>query len=195
VWHETVEQANDKHEPQAFDSEHPLFILYTSGTTVKRSILHTTAATDPGLVHPLVRLRLKAETDVHWCAADIGWITALAHRLRSLSNGATQVMYEAPRNPAPRRSGRSSTIQGQHPVHAPTLIRTMMKWGDESRPSTTCRRCASSAASASDQPEPGCGTATVGHNNAPVVDTWWQTETADDDLAAARRDRTKPARR
>ena len=136
-WHETVEQASPEHQAQPFDAEHPLFILYTSGTTGKpKGILHTTGGylTQASYTHHAV-FDLKPETDVYWCTADIGWVTGHSYIVYGpLSNGATQVMYEGtPGHPGPATaSGRSSTsTRCRSSTRRPPLIRTMMKWGDD----------------------------------------------------------------
>ena len=96
-WHDVVDRQPTRTRRQAFDSEHPLFILYTSGTTAKpKGILHTTGGylTQVSWTHHAV-FDLKAETDVYWCAADIGWVTGHSYIVYGpLSNGATSVMYE-----------------------------------------------------------------------------------------------------
>ncbi len=135
-WHETVEQASPEHKPQPFDAEHPLFILYTSGTTGKpKGILHTTGGylTQTSYTHYAV-FDLKPETDVYWCTADIGWVTGHSYIVYGpLSNGATQVMYEG--TPDTPDRDRFWELVDKYKVSilytAPTLIRTMMKWGDD----------------------------------------------------------------
>ena len=96
-WHEIVDRQPAEHVAESFDSEHPLFILYTSGTTAKpKGIFHTTGGylTQASYTHRAV-FDLKPETDIFWCTADVGWITGHSYVVYGpLINGATQVMYE-----------------------------------------------------------------------------------------------------
>ncbi|MFC4063832.1 acetate--CoA ligase [Actinoplanes subglobosus] len=183
-WHETVEQASPSHEAQAFDSEHPLFILYTSGTTGKpKGILHTTGGylTQASYTHHAV-FDLKPETDVYWCTADIGWVTGHSYIVYGpLSNGATQVMYEG--TPDTPDRGRFWQIVDKYKVSilytAPTLIRTMMKWGDDipAKYDLSSLRVLGSVGEPINPEAWIWYRENVGRERTPIVDTWWQTET------------------
>jgi acetyl-CoA synthetase len=183
-WHETVEQASPEHKPQAFDAEHPLFILYTSGTTGKpKGILHTTGGflTQVSYTHHAV-FDHKADSDVYWCTADIGWVTGHSYIVYGpLSNCATQVMYEG--TPDTPHKGRFWEIVDKYKVSllytAPTLIRTMMKWGDDipAKYDLSSLRVLGSVGEPINPEAWMWYRQNVGRERAPIVDTWWQTET------------------
>lgn len=183
-WHETVETASPEHTAQPFDSEHPLFILYTSGTTARpKGILHTTGGylTQASYTTHAV-FDLKPETDVYWCTADIGWVTGHSYIVYGpLSNGATQVMYEG--TPDTPHKGRFWEIVDKYRVSilytAPTLIRTMMKWGEDI-PAGFDLSSLRLLGSVGEPINPEAWMwyrQFVGRGELPVVDTWWQTET------------------
>jgi acetyl-CoA synthetase len=183
-WHETVEQASPEHTAQSFDSEHPLFILYTSGTTGKpKGILHTTGGylTQAAYTQWAV-FDLKPENDVYWCTADIGWVTGHSYIVYGpLANGATEVMYEG--TPDTPDRGRFWQIVDRYKVSilytAPTLIRTMMKWGDDipAGYDLSSLRVLGSVGEPINPEAWMWYRENIGHNRTPVVDTWWQTET------------------
>ncbi|HEV2802347.1 MAG TPA: acetate--CoA ligase [Pyrinomonadaceae bacterium] len=182
-WHELVETVSTDCPPAELDSEHPLFILYTSGTTGKpKGILHTTAGY---LLWAHLTTKwvfdLKDE-DTYWCTADIGWVTGHSYVVYGpLSNGATTLMYEgAPNWPEPDRFWR---IIERHRVQifytAPTAIRAFIKWGEQ----WVLKHDLSSLRLLGTVGEPINPEAwmwyreVVGGGRCPIVDTWWQTET------------------
>ncbi|MEA2287925.1 MAG: acetyl-CoA synthetase [Solirubrobacteraceae bacterium] len=185
VWfHEALEAADAECEAEPLDAEHPLFILYSSGSTAKpKGIQHTTAGYLTGVTwtHRYV-FDLKPEQDVYWCSADVGWITGHSYIVYGpLSNGATSVMYEgAPDYPDKDIWWELCERYGVTIFYtAPTAIRACMKWGvkyPESHDLSTLRLLGTVG-------EPINPKAwlwywkVIGGGRCPVVDTWWQTET------------------
>jgi acetyl-CoA synthetase len=183
-WHDAVGGASPKHEAEPHDSEHPLFILYTSGTTAKpKGIEHTTGGylTQAAYTHKVV-FDLKPETDVYWCTADIGWVTGHTYVVYGpLANGATQVMYEGtPDTPHKARWWELVEKYGVTILYtAPTAIRTFMKWGDElpAQHDLSSLRVLGSVGEPINPEAWMWYRRVIGADRTPVVDTWWQTET------------------
>ena len=183
-WHEALAAAGPTHAVVGHDSEHPLFILYTSGTTGQpKGILHTTGGflTQCAYTNTVVH-DVHPDTDVYWCTADVGWVTGHSYIVYGpLANGATQVIYEG--TPDTPHQGRWWEIIEKYAVSvfytAPTAIRTFMKWGDAipEKHDLSSLRVLGSVGEPINPEAWMWYRKVIGSDRCPIVDTWWQTET------------------
>ncbi len=182
-WHDAVGSASPLHEPRAFDAEHPLFIIYTSGTTGRpKGLVHTSGGylTHASWAH-WAHFDAKPD-DVHWCTADLAWVTAHTYEIYGpLSNGLTQVIYEG--TPDTPHRGRHLEIIERYGVTtyytAPTLIRSLMGWYPDgiAGHDLSSIRLLGSVGEAINPAAWRWFHREIGGGSAPVVDTWWQSET------------------
>jgi acetyl-CoA synthetase len=181
---EAMEAADDECPAEPLDAEHPLFILYTSGSTAKpKGILHTTGGylTGAAYTHKVV-FDLKPEKDVYWCSADVGWVTGHTYIVYGpLANGATSVMYEgAPDYPDKDIWWALVERYGVTLFYtAPTAIRACIKWGAEypERHDLSSLRLLGSVGEPINPKAWLWYHKVIGGERCPIVDTWWQTET------------------
>jgi acetyl-CoA synthetase len=183
-WEDFVGKQSTEHTPEAFDAEHPLYVMYTSGSTGKpKGILHTTGGYLVGTAYTQWGVfDLKPDTDVYWTAADIGWVTGHSYIVYgALANATTSVLYEG--TPDTPHQGRWWEIIQKYKVSilycAPTAIRTFMKWGADipAKFDLSSLRVIGSVGEPINPEAYIWYREHIGGNKAPVVDTWWQTET------------------
>ncbi|HXW85570.1 MAG TPA: acetate--CoA ligase, partial [Candidatus Binataceae bacterium] len=182
-WHEVVAKESANCAPARLDSEHPLFTLYTSGTTGKpKGVLHSTGGYLTQVLMTMKWVFDLRDDDIYWCTADIGWVTGHSYTVYGpLAAGATVVMYEgAPNHP---HEDRFWEIIEKYRVSifytAPTAIRTFIKWGDEwvRKHDLSSLRLLGSVGEPINPEAWMWYRKVIGGERCPIVDTWWQTET------------------
>jgi acetyl-CoA synthetase len=181
---EAIEAASEDCEPEPLDAEHPLYILYTSGSTAKpKGVLHTTGGylTGVAATHRYV-FDLKPDSDVYWCSADVGWVTGHSYIVYGpLMNGVTSVMYEgAPDYPDKDIWWELCSRYGVTVFYtAPTAIRACMKWGPEypGRHDLSALRLLGTVGEPINPKAWLWYWKVIGSEKCVIVDTWWQTET------------------
>ncbi len=183
-YHDVLDAADDEHEAEPLDAEHPLFILYSSGSTAApKGILHTTGGYLTGTAWTSKYVfDLKPDEDVYWCAADVGWVTGHSYIVYGpLLNGATSVMYEGPPD-YPDKDAHWDIVEKLGVTiyyFAPTAIRSFMKWGAEhpNGHDLTSLRLLGTVGEPINPKAWLWYWRVIGGGRCPVVDTWWQTET------------------